>query len=143
MTDTTLAPTPPVERQLVTDLVRRGLIVAPAIVLIAAVVWGLDGALSALYGLAVVLVNFALSGAVLSRTSKWTQSAVMAGVMGGFVARMLLVLAAITVAGHFSWVVKVPLGLTLVITHLGLLFWETRYLSVSLAFPALKPKGNG
>ena len=56
-------------------------------------------------------------------------------VLGGFVVRMLFVLGAITVAGHFSWVSKVPLGLTIVVTHLGLLAWETRHLSISLAYP--------
>ena len=30
-------------------------------------------------------------------------------------------------------------GVTLVVAHLGLLFWETRYVSASLAFPGLKP----
>ena len=34
----------------------------------------------------------------------------------------------------------VPFGVTIIVTHLGLLFWETRYVSASLAFPALKPK---
>jgi len=34
----------------------------------------------------------------------------------------------------------VPLGLTLVATHLGLLIWEARYVSLSLAFPGLKPR---
>jgi hypothetical protein len=33
----------------------------------------------------------------------------------------------------------VPLGITLVATHVGLLFWESRYVSLSLAFPGLKP----
>ena len=31
------------------------------------------------------------------------------------------------------------LGLTIIVTHLGLLFWELRYVSASLAFPGLKP----
>jgi len=29
--------------------------------------------------------------------------------------------------------------LTLIVTHLGLLFWELRYVSGSLAYPGLKP----
>ena len=33
----------------------------------------------------------------------------------------------------------VALGLTLIVTHLGLLLWELRYVSASLAFPGLKP----
>ena len=28
----------------------------------------------------------------------------------------------------------------LIVTHLGLLFWELRYVSGSMAFPGLKPK---
>ena len=32
------------------------------------------------------------------------------------------------------------LGTTLVVTHLGLLFWEMRYVSLSLAHPGLKPR---
>ena len=42
-----------------------------------------------------------------------------------------------------SWVAIVPLGLTLLITHLGLLLWETKHVSVSLAFPGLKPQMKG
>jgi len=39
-----------------------------------------------------------------------------------------------------SWVELVPMCLTLVVLHVGLLFWEMRYISLSLAFPGLKPK---
>jgi len=31
----------------------------------------------------------------------------------------------------------------LLVTYLGLLFWETRYVSASLAFPGLKPRTKG
>jgi hypothetical protein len=34
------------------------------------------------------------------------------------------------------------LGITVIVTHLGLLFWELRYVSASLAFPGLKPASN-
>ena len=37
------------------------------------------------------------------------------------------------------WVEMVPLAITLLVTHLGLLLWETRYVSLSLAYPGLKP----
>ena len=29
---------------------------------------------------------------------------------------------------------------TILITHVGLLMWETRYVSISLAYPGLKPR---
>jgi hypothetical protein len=38
-----------------------------------------------------------------------------------------------------GWVEPLALGLTLVVAHLGLLFWELRYVSISLAHPGLKP----
>jgi hypothetical protein len=123
-------------------MARRALIAAPAILAVAAIVWGRRGALSAGYALLIVLVNFALSAAVLSRGAKFSPNALMAAVLGGFLVRMTLVAIAIAVVNDAGWVSRMPLGLTVVLTHLGLLVWEARYLSVSLAFPALKPKGG-
>jgi hypothetical protein len=39
-----------------------------------------------------------------------------------------------------SWFMAWPLGLTLIATHLGLLVWELKFVSASLAFPGLKPR---
>ena len=38
-----------------------------------------------------------------------------------------------------TWIDLVALGVTIIISHLGLLFWELRYISASLAYPGLKP----
>ena len=54
--------------------------------------------------------------------------------------RQGLILAAILLVRDASWVELAPLGITIIVAHLGLLFWEMRYISASLAFPALKPK---
>jgi hypothetical protein len=51
-----------------------------------------------------------------------------------------LVSAAIFFVRNLSWVELLPLGLTIIISHIGLLFWELRYVSLTLAFPGLKPK---
>ena len=32
---------------------------------------------------------------------------------------------------------------SIIVTHLGLLLWETKYVSASLAFPGLKPSKKG
>jgi hypothetical protein len=64
----------------------------------------------------------------------------MATALIGFVLRAALVAAAVLLVADAGWVARWPLGLTLVVTHLGLLLWETRYVSASLAFPGLKPK---
>jgi ABC-type microcin C transport system permease subunit YejB len=128
------------QREIVLDMARRGLIVSPALLLAGAVGWGVNGALSVALALAIVLINFAASAAVVRKVDDLPQSFIMMFVLGGFAVRMLFVLGAITVAGHLSWVSKVPLGLAIVFTHLGLLVWETRHISASLAYPGLKPK---
>ncbi|MBA3653633.1 MAG: ATP synthase subunit I [Actinobacteria bacterium] len=134
--------TPPVERQIVGDMARRAAMIAPALVVIAALIWGTRGAWSALYALGIVLLNFALSAAIMTRAAKMSANAMMGAVLGGFLARMILVAVAIAVVNDAGWISRAPLGLTVVITHIGLLVWETRYLSISFAFPALKPKGG-
>jgi hypothetical protein len=131
--------TPPVERQIATDLVRRGVLVAPAILVVAGLAWGGDGVASAAYALGLVLLNFALSAALLARATRFSPGAVMAAVCGGFLLRMALIAAAVFAVEDAGWVNMAALGTTILVTHLGLLVWEARYLSISLAFPALKP----
>jgi hypothetical protein len=60
-------------------------------------------------------------------------------VLFGYLARLALIFAAILLVRDASWVSLVALGLTIIVTHLGLLFWELRYVSINLAFPGLKP----
>jgi hypothetical protein len=55
------------------------------------------------------------------------------------VKRGLIVAPVLLLVADAGWVAKVPLGVTLIVTHLGLLLWETKYVSASLAFPGLKP----
>jgi len=130
---------PDVERQLAFDILRRGLWVAPAIVAAAAVIWGSDGAWSALVAVAVVLVNLALAAISLSWAARRSLTLLMAVAMGGFLVRMGLVTAVMLAVRNQPWIDLVALGVTVLVTHLGLLFWELRYVSASLAYPALKP----
>jgi hypothetical protein len=139
MGEAVIATTKNPQAEIVADMAKRGLLVSPALVAIGAIGWGVHGALSVLLALAIVLINFAASAAVVRRITSLPQGAIMMFVLGGFVVRMGFVLGAITIAGHLSWVSKVPLGLAIVVTHLGLLVWETRHLSMSLAYPGLKP----
>lgn len=131
---------PAVERQLVGDMLRRGLPIVPAAVLLAALVWGTDGALSAAYGLLIVALNLLASAAMLGWAARVSPAALMVTALGGFLVRMGLVFALLFAVRDASWVEFVPLGTTVLVSHLGLLFWETRYVSASLAFPGLKPR---
>ena len=130
---------PAVERELAFDMARRGLWVAPAIVALAALVWGGDGAWSALVAVAVVLVNLALAAISLSWAARRSLTLLMAVAMGGFLVRMALVTVVMLAVRDQPWIDLVALGVTVVVTHLGLLFWELRYVSASLAYPALQP----
>jgi hypothetical protein len=57
----------------------------------------------------------------------------------GYLIRLTLIFLAIWLVREASWVELLPLGLTIIVTHLGLLLWEMKHISLSLAYPALKP----
>ena len=130
---------PPVERELVVDIAKRGLLVAPAIVAIAAVARGGAGAASAAFAVAVVILNLMLSGAALSWAARTSLNLLMVAALGGFLLRMGLVVVVISMIRHEPWVDLPTLAVTLLLTQLGLLFWETKYVSATLAYPGLKP----
>ena len=133
--DLTEAPEADVAR----DLVRRVGLVALLFVVVGAVFWGVDGALSALFALGLVAANFALSAALITWGARVSPSALLITVLGGYPLRMGFVIGAIWLVKDAAWVEMVPLAFTLLTTHVGLLFWETRHVSMSLAFPGLKP----
>jgi hypothetical protein len=134
---------PPVERQIVQDMIRRGLPVMPILVLIAGLGWGVHGALSAAFAEGLVLVNLVVAALILTGAARISLTAIMVGALGGFMLRFGLLIVAVLVVKGQNWVELFPLGVTLVVTHVGLLVWETRYVSLSLAYPGLKPGREG
>ena len=139
----TAPPDPAPERTIALDMLRRGLPVAPVLVVLSGLIWGRDGALSAAFGIGLVLLNLGLSAASMTWAGRYSATTIMATALGGFAFRMLLVVLALVAVRGQAWVEEIPLGLTIVLTHLGLLIWETRYVSASLAYPALKPRRSG
>jgi hypothetical protein len=133
---------PAVEPQIAWDLIRRAALVAPLFMLVAALGWGLNGALSSGYAIALVAANFALSAGLLAWSARISLTALMAAALGGYIVRLALVAVAVLAVVHQSWMAVVPLAFTLGLTHLGLLVWETRFVSATLAYPALKPGGG-
>jgi hypothetical protein len=130
---------PPIEKRIALDLVRRGLIVAPAVVLVAGLFRGVDGAASAALGLGVCLLNFLAAAFTLDWGARRGGNALFGVALGGFLFRMMSIVVVVLVAqALFGWTDVVVLGLTLFVTHLGLLFWELRSVSFSLAAPGLQ-----
>lgn len=120
-------------------MIRRSLPAIPVLLALNAAVWGLHGALSAGYAVALVLGNFALAALLLGWAARISLALLMATALFGYLLRLGLITVAVLAVKDAAWVDLVPLGLTLIVTHLGLLWWETRYVSASLAFPGLKP----
>jgi hypothetical protein len=135
-------PAPEVERELAFDMLKRGVWFAPAILLAATMIWGTEGTASAALAIALVTVNLLLAALALSWAAKVSLTAIMAVSLGGFAVRMGLVTAVLFAVRDAPWVNMVALGVTVLVTHLGLLFWELRFVSASLAFPGLKPTAD-
>jgi hypothetical protein len=132
-------PGPAVEPQVAIDMARRVLPAVPVIVLVSGLVWGLDGAASAAFAILLVLANLAASAYMLAAAARISLPLLMVAALGGFVVRLAVLTGVVILVKDQPWVDLVALSLTLVVTHLGLLIWETRHISASLAFPALKP----
>ncbi len=121
------------------DIIKRGLIVSPVLIAICGVIWGADGAWSAAYGIALVLVNFALSAGIIAYTARISIHLLMGATLFGYLIRLGLIFLAVWVVKDASWISLPALGATIIVTHLGLLVWELKYVAISLAYPALKP----
>jgi hypothetical protein len=134
-----LAQDPTPERTVARDIVRHGLVLAPLLIAVCGAVWGVNGASSSAYAMVIVLVNFLLAAFLITWSARISLPMLMGCVLGGYVGRLALIFVAVYVVRDASWFEKLPLGLTIIVSHLVLLVWELRYVSSSLAFPGLKP----
>jgi F0F1-type ATP synthase assembly protein I len=121
------------------DLSKRALLVAPIVVAVCAVIWGGNGAWSALFGIAIVVVNFALAAGIIAVTARISLSLMMGAILFGYLIRLGLILLAVVLVKDAGWISRPALGATIIVTHVGLLAWELRYVAISLAHPGLKP----
>ena len=131
--------TPSYEGEVAADLVRRLLIVAPVVAVVALIARGGDGLASAAIGLALVALNFWVSARLITVAARRSPGAVMGMVLGGYVVRLGVLFAIVLALGNLSFVDVPVLVLTIAVVHLTLLTWESRYVSLSLGFPGLKP----
>ena len=142
MTDAMLTryegPSPAIE--VARDMAKRGVAAVPVAVVVGLVVGGAAGVASVLFALALALGNLVLAAALVGWGARISAAAMGAAAMFGFLIRLSIVFVAFFIFRNASWMHPVAFGITIIVTHLGLLFWEMRHVSASLAYPGLKPK---
>ena len=127
------------ELEIARDMARKSIAIAVVLVSASAVFWGVAGALSSLYSVVLVVLNFLAAASLIGWAARKGPNHLMGAVMGGYIVRLGVITVAIVLVKDASWVARAPLFATLLVTHLGLLIWETRSVSLSLAYPGLKP----
>ncbi|CAI8310448.1 MAG: Uncharacterised protein [Acidimicrobiaceae bacterium] len=130
------------EKRIANHLALRALLVSPLFLVLSAIGWGLGGTISALIALALVSFNFLAGAAIITRTVKISLNMLYGSVLGGYVVRLAILTGVVMSVRSFDWFKTVPFAMTLLVTHLGLLATETRYISASLAYPDLKPTNS-
>ncbi len=131
---------PEVETEIAHDLVRKIAIVAPIAILGAGLWRGVDGALGVLFGLAVVAANFLVGAALLSWAARISPTAMAGAAMGGYIVRMAGIVVIALAVQNLAFVDFRVFLFTIAFTHIGLLFWELRSVSMTMAHPGLKPR---
>lgn len=129
----------PVELHVTADMVKRGLVVTPVLIAICAVIWGAKGAWSSAFAIGLVLLNFLVSAALISYTARISLGMMMGATLFGYLVRLGLIMLAVLLVKDAGWISLPALGATIIVTHLGLLLWELKYVAISLAHPGLKP----
>ena len=124
------------EKGIVVDMLRRGLKIVPAWLLISLLIWGVDGALSAAYGVALIFANFLTAALFLTWAARISPSALMFAALFGFLVRLGALTIAVIAVSKISFFAPVPLGITIIVSHLGLLVWETRYVCLLYTSPS-------
>lgn len=126
------------------DMVRRGLFVLPVVVGVAAVVADWPTAASIGYAMILVLGNLLLSAYLLAGAARISLGLLPSVALGGYAVRLALVFAAVWLIADHAWVRIVPLGITIIATHLGMLVWELRHVAATFTHAGLKPvNGDG
>jgi hypothetical protein len=83
--------------------------------------------------------GFAAAAALLTWAAGISLTFLMAAALGGFLLRLALLTVAVVLVKGQPWMRLLPFALTMVGAHLGLLVWEVRHVSASLAYPGLRP----
>lgn len=113
-----------VELILARHTVARAVYVGPALIALFAIIGGWQGAWSSALGVAVVVANFLLAGAILSISARISLQAYHAAALFGFFLRLGIFVTLVIVVAATMTVDRVAFGLTAVVVYLTLLVLE-------------------
>ena len=125
------------------DLVRRGLMAMPVAVMTSFFIGGPTAAAAVAIGMTIILGNFWLSAKILAWASTISHGMVASTSISGYFIRSFIIAGLVWLLKDVSSVNLLWLVFSLVIAHLGLLLWELRYVSTTIAHPGLKPSALG
>ena len=114
-----------VELTMARHTVARAAIVGPVLIAVFLLASGADGALAAAIGVTIVVGYFLLSGAMLATAARISLGAYHASALLGFFLRLGLIAVTMFAVAALVEVDRPALGITVVVTFLTLLAWET------------------
>lgn len=120
----TVDATTPVEMILARHTARRALYIGPLLVAVFWTTRGWDGAWSAATGVALIVANFLLAGAMLSISAKISLAVYHAAALFGFFLRLGLMVVTVLLMAQLLPIDRIAFGISAVVAYLVLLSWE-------------------
>ncbi|MBM3671135.1 MAG: hypothetical protein FJW86_02940 [Actinobacteria bacterium] len=139
------APTTPtanerIELTIALDMAKRAAFVAPVLMVGVGIWRGWDAVAAVALAIGVVVLNWIVAAVSLGWAARHTPNMLLGVALFGFIARLALI-TGIGVGIKELDIVDWPVFCgALLLAYAGLLVWELRYVSFSLASPGLKPK---
>jgi hypothetical protein len=132
-----------IELQMVYRMIKRGLLVAP-LVIIPFFIWGgVEEGISATIGLALALLNLLLAGRIIGGVAETKPALLLPAAMTAFILGLAVLTAIAFGLEQLDFVIFKITGLVLIISHLVLVFWEAAraYPVKNMPNTAMKARG--
>lgn len=113
-----------VELKLARNTVIRAIYPGPVLIALFWIIRGWDAGWSAAVGVAVVIANFLLAGAILSISARISLAAYHAAALIGFFLRLGLLTLTMLLIANFAPIDRIAFGITAVVTYLVLITAE-------------------
>lgn len=114
----------PVETVIARHTVKRAVYVGPLVIALFGVLRGLDGLIGSTIGVAVIVGNFLLAGAMLSLAMRVSLAMYHAAALFGFFLRLGLIMATMLLIVQFVEIDRLAFGISAVVTYMVLLALE-------------------